>query len=74
MGLPLGTKWTGGAPTHCDVCKRVLMHTFVDGRMRNGTWAIMCPRCRVDYGPAELGPGRGQKFERRGPDWVKTAG
>lgn len=70
--------WVGEAPTHCDLCKQRLLHSFVDGRTRMGPWAIMCPTCRLNYGPLELGPGRGQKYERRGEGpttrWVKTAG
>ena len=69
--------WQGTPPTECDVCKRPLKLTFVDGKTAWGPWAIMCPTCRIDVGPHELGPGRGQKYERKPgqPDrWVKTAG
>lgn len=75
MTRPVGSPWQGQAPTHCDVCRRPLKATFVDGRTQLGPWAIMCPSCRVDIGPLELGTGRGQKYERKpGQAWVKTAG
>ena len=75
MALPIGTPWRGTAPEACDICRRPLKAVFVDGRTTSGQWGIMCPSCRVDVGPLELGTGRGQKFERKpGGPWLKTAG
>lgn len=73
--MKIGDAWLGPAPQACDICERPLRAVFVDGKTRGGPWAIMCPGCRVDHGPAELGTGRGQKFERKpGGPWVKVAG
>jgi len=70
--------WLGKPPSACDICRRPILRTFVDGRTRSGQWAIMCPTCRVDFGPAELGVGRGQKYEAQGAGetrkWIKTGG
>lgn len=72
--MKIGDPWIGQAPESCDVCERKLMLSFVDGKTRMGPWAIMCPTCRVEVGPAKLGLGMGQKFERKpGGSWVKVA-
>jgi hypothetical protein len=73
---PLGTPWAGKSPETCDICRRPLTRTFVDGRTSMGPWAIMCPACRVAHGPDTLGQGRGQKYERTTPSspWLKTGG
>lgn len=71
-------RWLGTPPDACDLCGRGIMRTFIDGRTRSGSWAIMCPSCRIEEGLIELGTGRGQKYEARGvlseKVWVKTAG
>lgn len=70
--------WTGPAPQACDLCKRKLTFHFIDGKTSLGPWAIMCPACRTLVGPTDLGPGRGQKYQRRGfgdeTKWVKVGG
>ena len=72
--MAIGSIWAGTPPKACDLCKRPITRTFVDGRTAMGPWAIMCPSCRVAYGPARLGVGLGQKYERQ-PDgtFVRTA-
>lgn len=71
--MAIGSKWMGDPPKSCDICKRPIMRTFVDGRTSDGRWGIMCPTCRVAEGRVRLGVGLGQKYERRGEDWVRTA-
>lgn len=70
----IGSKWFGSKPV-CGLCKRPIMHTFVDGRTRSGRWAIMCPGCRIDQGREVLGVGLGQKYERVGSsdEFIRTA-
>lgn len=72
--MAIGSKWAGTPPTACDLCKRPIQRTFVDGRTSSGRWGIMCPACRVSEGLLVLGIGRGQKYERQ-PDgsFVRTA-
>lgn len=71
--MAIGDKWLGNPPTHCDLCRARIQRTFVDGRTGDGRWGIMCPSCRVAYGPAKLGIGLGQKYERQGDSYVRTA-
>lgn len=66
-------QWMGAAPKQCDGCGATIQRTFVDGRTPSGQWGIFCPACRISYG-IQLGTGRGQKYEKRGEVYVKTAG
>lgn len=70
--MAIGSKWAGKPIKDCDVCKRPIQRTFVDGRTFSGQWGIICPTCRIDSGPAVLGVGLGQKYERIGHDFVRT--
>lgn len=65
--------WAGPAPEKCDGCGQRIQRTFVDGRTPSGQWGIFCPACRISYG-IQLGTGRGQKYERIGNRFEKTAG
>jgi hypothetical protein len=58
----MATQWLGTPPKTCDLCGGKLSQVFVDGRTHDGRWGIMCPSCRVQYGPKTLGTGRGQKY------------
>lgn len=71
--MAIGSKWLGDPPKQCDICRRPIMRTFVDGRTSDGRWGIMCPTCRVDEGRMQLGTGLGQKYERQGDSYVRTA-
>jgi hypothetical protein len=49
----------------CDICGTSIKGTvewFVDGRMKGGSWALMCPRCFESHGVG-LGIGFGQKYD-----------
>lgn len=73
--MAIGSKWAGKPVEKCDLCERTLMQVFVDGRMSNGQWGIMCPDCRVNQGRITLGTGLGQKYERTQAtawQWVRT--
>lgn len=66
--------WTGGGPTHCDLCKRRLTTHFTDGRLYNGTWAFTCDACALHHG-VNLGIGRGQRYElQQDKRWMKVGG
>lgn len=71
--MAIGSKWCGEAPKRCDLCDRTIQRVFVDGRTSDGRWGIMCPICRIAEGREKLGIGLGQKYERQGQDWVRTA-
>jgi len=73
MARLIGSKWIGDPPKSCDICGRSIQRSFVDGRTSNGQWGIMCPSCRISEGRLALGTGLGQKYDRVGQDYVKTA-
>lgn len=59
-------KWLGDQ-TNCDICEENLnwcanKQWFVDGKIKGGPWALMCPRCFEMYGVG-LGLGKGQKYD-----------
>lgn len=58
-------KWYGVLPKTCDICHRPLKRFFVDGRTRQGPWAIMCSLCFESHGVG-LGIGKGQKYSISG--------
>lgn len=58
-------EWVGDTPMRCDLCKKSIVNEFVDGKLHNGPWAIMCTDCHCENGVG-LGLGRGQKFYRLG--------
>lgn len=72
---PMKKKWMGRPPGECQLCHLPLGDKFVDGRLSfpSGPWAIMCVDCFKERG-AGLGTGVGQKYEREGDEFVKTAG
>ena len=65
MGTPPGDKDDFGAP---------ILHEFVDGKTRQGPWAIMSNASHRLYGVG-LGLGKGQRY-RKQPDgkWLKVEG
>jgi hypothetical protein len=65
--------WVGTPETVCNICDRPIDRVFIDGRTRQGPWAIMCPGCAANVGTG-LGPARGQRYEQQGDGrWLKTA-
>ena len=64
-------KWLGTNPTQCDLCKGGILSHFIDGKVGNGGWAILCPTCHMKFGNG-LGIGLGQAYEKVGDDWVKS--
>lgn len=71
--MSIGSKWAGKPILDCDICKQRIQRSFVDGLTSNGQWGIMCPTCRIDEGRLTLGVGLGQKYDRIGNDYVRTA-
>lgn len=72
--------WLGTPPVHCDICGRTLSNSgiFVDGKTRQGPWAIMCTHCHSSRGVG-LGVGKGQKYvmeaavgDGEKPVWVQV--
>jgi hypothetical protein len=55
-------KWTGAVPTNCDICRRKLDDTWVDGRTKMGPWANMCRNCHRAHGVGH-GQGKGQEYD-----------
>jgi hypothetical protein len=66
-------RWHGTLPTTCDLCHKPLLVEgfleFVDGRTRQGPWALMCTECWRTHGVG-LGCGRGQMYD----DGIKIGG
>jgi hypothetical protein len=61
-------------PDTCDICKGPIIHSFVNGLTRSGTYAIMCPACHLREGVG-LSPVLGQLYEERNAgDFVKLVG
>lgn len=55
--------WNGIPPTECQLCYEPLNDTFIDGKLPNGTWAIICHSCGEKYN-VELGTGQGQMYDK----------
>jgi len=53
--------WSGSPIKTCQTCGRAIVKWFVDGRTRQGSWAIMCTACAAEYGVG-LGIGKGQLY------------
>ena len=66
--------WTGDVRA-CDICHSALYDKefFIDGKTRQGPWALMCLSCWERRG-VSLGMGYGQQYKRTGKDWIKVAG
>ena len=64
--------WVGDPPIKCDICRRLLLKVFVDGRTKAGPWAIMCIVC-MELSGTGLGTGNGQLYVKAGDEWVKEA-
>ena len=45
----------------------------IDGKTKMGPWGILCPRCHKNHG-CGLGLGKGQKYELKEAEFVKTEG
>jgi hypothetical protein len=58
-------KWLGHE-TNCDMCSASLsadvVEYFVDCKIKQGPWALLCPHCFEQYGVG-LGLGLGQKYD-----------
>jgi hypothetical protein len=71
--MAMAKTWTGTVDK-CDVCEADVKDSgFIDGATTMGPWAIMCPACHKTYGVG-FGTGRGQLYEPRNNEYVKTAG
>lgn len=55
-------KWMGSKPETCELCKKPLKQSFVDGRTLFGYWALMCNLCHRNVG-CGLGVGNGQRYD-----------
>ncbi|MCC7570676.1 hypothetical protein KO465_04970 [Candidatus Micrarchaeota archaeon] len=64
--------WAGKVD-RCDLCTTKIGSHFIDGRLRSGQWAILCPNCFTVEGVG-LGLGKGQLYEKQGKDFVKIEG
>ena len=54
-------RWCSPKPCECDICRKKLGEYFIDGRMKQGSWAIMCLKCHKEFGIG-LGLSRGQMY------------
>lgn len=68
-------QWLSPVPGFCETCGDLIKDTFYDAKTALGPCACMCPTCfTLGPGIGKLGTGFGQKYERQGSKWVKTAG
>jgi hypothetical protein len=69
------TVWLGNAPERCDLCGGLTNDVFYDARLPRyaGLWAHVCGTC-FSTQHCLLGVGVGQRYERRGDQFVCTAG
>lgn len=56
-------QWFGSPIVDCQLCHRKIENTFVDGKTKDGRWAIMCPSCHALQGGL-LGEGLGQEYRK----------
>lgn len=56
--------WNGSKIESCNLCEEPIDDCFIDGRMRRGSWAIMCLPCHALDGVG-LGEGRGQLYRKQ---------
>lgn len=54
-------EWLGTPPSSCDICRKPIIDSFIDGRTVHGPWANMCPTCFKREGVG-LGTGHGQHY------------
>jgi hypothetical protein len=63
-------RWMGDR-NPCDICgKDISNQPFVDGKTKQGPWALMCLACYRTYGVG-LGQGKGQQYNAAG---IKVGG
>jgi len=64
-----------GSPLECDFCHCINEKQYVDGKTKQGPWAIMCMTHHKRYGVG-IGPGMGQHYEFNAADgkYHKIAG
>ena len=65
-------KWISDYET-CDVCTKKIKDVepwFVDGKTKEGPWALMCPACFGKHGVG-LGLGKGQKYNGKTADLIE---
>lgn len=65
--------WQGTVPPRCDFCEEEIVDTFIDGRTKQGSWAIMCLHDHIMHGVG-LGLGYGQQYAKTedGLYWTKV--
>lgn len=67
--------WVGNPPEKCDWCSNPITTVFFDARTKAGPWACLCPQCQHgEIGTGKVGPGVGQKYEKKGDKFIKTMG
>jgi hypothetical protein len=58
-------KVKGASNVDCDMCNKHCGDFYIDGKIKNGSWANMCIDCWKLYGVGKLGTGFGQKFDNK---------
>ncbi len=64
-------KWSDEPPAECELCHEPIEEAFVDGKTdcNSGAWGTMCLPYHDLHGQG-LGPGKGQRYERKGEAFV----
>ncbi|KKL96840.1 hypothetical protein LCGC14_1840420, partial [marine sediment metagenome] len=63
--------WRGSPLTTCQICQQQISKRFVDGKVKGGSWGIMCPTCHATNGVG-LGTGKGQEYVKVGTTFIKA--
>jgi hypothetical protein len=68
------SKWMGVVPTKDDLGEPIV-DVFIDGKTKDGRWAIMTPKSYSTYGIGKVGLGYGQVYKKMDEEpivWVKV--
>ena len=65
--------WESPIPEKCEICEKPIVYVFYDAKTKQGPWASVCSECLVKYCRG-MAQGKGQRYEKIGDQWVKTAG
>lgn len=70
---PRAVYWLGEGRV-CEYCKRGLVETLIDARVRDGGWMVLDADCHASIGMG-FGVGRAQRYQRQADDrWLKVEG
>lgn len=67
-------QWLSEVPAKCEIMRRPITDTFVDGKIAGSGWALMHPDTHKEFGVG-LGTDKGQKYKKQTDGrWLKVEG